>query len=287
VAIWVEERTIEGWLNHVRTGKRGTPKTYTDTAIECMLTLKAVYGLTLRSTQGFMGSVVGMMRIELPVPDYTTVCRRMRGLEVGLPRRHKGEPIHIVVDSTGLKVYGEGEWKVRQNGYTKRRTWRKLHLAVDESSRQIEAVVVTPNSISDGEVFGELLEQVESEVKQISADGAYDTRGCYKEIDSGTVVAIPPREGARIWQHGNSKREPLARDENLRRIRKVGKKKWKREVGYYRRSLAENAIYRVKAIFGDRLSVRGLGAQVCEMVIKCGALNRMTHLGMPDSYIAA
>ena len=157
MVIWVEERAVKGWLSYVHTGKRGAPKTYTDTAIECMLRLKAVYGLTLRSTQGFMGSVIGMMRIGLLVPDYTTVCRRMRGLEVRLPRRHNGEPIHIVVDSTGLKVYGEGEWKVRQNGHTKRRTWRKLHLAVDESSGQIGAVVVTPNSISDGGVFGELL----------------------------------------------------------------------------------------------------------------------------------
>ena len=109
MVIWVEEGAVKGWLNDVRTGKRGAPKTYTDTAIECMLRLKAVYGLTLRSTQGFMGSVIGMMRIGLLVPDYTTACRRMRGLEVRLPRRRNGEPIHIVVDSTGLKVYGEGE----------------------------------------------------------------------------------------------------------------------------------------------------------------------------------
>lgn len=287
LTIWVDEGAIKRWLNHKRTGKRGCPRTYTETAIGCMLTLKALYSLALRSTQGLMETIVKLLGVELPVPDYTTLCRRMRGLEVILPRKSKNEPIHIVVDSTGLKVYGEGEWKVRQSGYTKRRRWRKLHLAVDESSGQIEAVVVTPNSISDGEVFGELVEQVESEIKQISADGAYDTTDCYKEIDSATVVAIPPREGARIWQHSNSRKEPLARDENLRRIRKVGKKRWKREVGYYRRSLAENAIYRVKAIFGDRLSARDLDAQVCEMMIKCGALNRMTHLGMPDSYIAA
>jgi Transposase DDE domain. len=205
---------------------------------------------------------------------------------VKLPGQSKGEAIHIVVDSTGLKVYGEGEWKVRQHGYTKRRTWRKLHLAVDESSAQIEAVVVTTNSIDDGDVLGDLLDQVGGEIKQVSGDGLYDKRKCYKVIEKReAVAAIPLRRGARIWQYRNSAKKPLARDENLRRVRKVGRKKWKQEVGYHRRSLAETAFYRIKTIFGDRLSARGFGAQSCEVFIRCAALNRMTQLGMPDSYI--
>lgn len=284
--VWIDEQAIEMWVNHKLTGKRGTPKVYTDTAIECMLTLKAVYNLALRSTEGLMQSVVKLLRVELPVPDYTTLCRRSKVLDVKLPRQSKGEPIHVVVDSTGFKVYGEGEWKVRQHGYTKRRTWRKLHLAVDESSGQIEAVVVTTNSISDGDVLGDLLDQVGGEIKQVSADGLYDMSKCYKVVDKrDAVAAIPPRRGARIWQHRNSSKEPLARDENLRCIRKVGRKRWKQEVGYHRRSLAETAFYRIKTIFGDRLSARGFDAQACEMFIRCAALNRMTQLGMPDSYI--
>jgi IS5 family transposase len=285
--LWVDKKAIEGWANHRRTGKPGAPQTYTDTAIVCMLTLKAVYNLALRSTQGLMQSVVELLRVQLPVPDYTTLCRRRKGLDVKLPhqRQVKNEPIHLVVDSTGLKVYGEGEWKVRQHGYSKRRTWRKLHLAVDESSGQIEAVVVSTNSISDGEVLEDLLEQVEEEIKQVTGDGLYDTRECYEVIGKRkAVAAIPPRRGARIWQHGNSSKERLARDENLRRIREVGRKRWKQEVGYHRRSLAESAIYRIKTIFGDRLSARGIEAQGCEVFIRCGALNRMTQLGMPDSY---
>ena len=235
-----------------------------------------------------MQSVVELLRVQLPVPDYTTLCRRRKGLDVNIKisRRAKGEPIHIVVDSTGLKVYGEGEWKVRQYGYTKRRTWRKLHLAVDESSGQIEAVVVSTNSVSDGEVLEDLLEQVEEEIKQVTGDGLYDTKECYEVIGKRkAVAAIPPRRGARIWQHGNSSKERLGRDENLRRIREVGRKKWKEEVGYHRRSLAETAVYRIKTIFGDKLSAREIRAQACEMLIRCGALNRMTQLGMPDSYV--
>ena len=233
-----------------------------------------------------MGSVVKLLKVELPVPDYTTLSRRSKVLDVKLPRQSKGEALHIVVDSTGLKVYGEGEWKVRGHGYTKRRTWRKLHLAVDESGAQIEAVVVSTNGIDDGDVLGDLLDQVGGEIKQVSADGSYDMSKCYKVIDKrDAVAAIPPRRGARIWQHGNSAEKPLARDENLRRIRKVGRKRWKQEVGYHRRSLAETTFYRIKTIFGDRLSARGFRAQACEMLIKCAALNRMTQVGTPDSYI--
>ena len=286
ITIWIDEKAIKSWLNHKRTGKVGCPRTYTDTAIECMLTLKVVYGLTLPSTQGFMESVVELLGVRLPVPDYTTLYRRMKGLELKLARKASHEPIHIVIDSTGLKVYGEGEWKVRQHGYTKRRTWRKLHLAVDESIGQIEAVVVTTNSISDGDVLEQMLEQVESEVKQVSGDGLYDRWDCYEVIDRrGAVAAIPPRRGAHIRRHGNSSGQRLARDENIRRVRRVGRKRWKQEVGCHRRSLAETAIYRIKTIFGDRLSTRGLESQVREMLIKCGALNRMTQLGMPDSYV--
>jgi IS5 family transposase len=284
--IWVDEKSIEAWLNQTHNGKPGASQTYTDTAIVCMLTLKAVYSLALRSTQGLMKSVVKLLRVELPVPDYTTLCRRRKRLDVKLPRQAKHKPIHLVVDSTGLKVYGEGEWKVRQHGYTKRRTWRKLHLAVEESSGQIEAVVVTTNSTSDGDVLEDLVEQVEAQIKQVSGDGLYDRRDCYEVIRKRkAVAAIPPRRGARIWQHGNSSKQRLSRDENLRRIGQVGRKKWKQEVDYHRRNLAESAVYRIKTIFGERLSARELESQACEMLIRCGALNRMTQLGMPDSYV--
>jgi len=175
---------------------------------------------------------------------------------------------------------------VRQHGYTRRRTWRKLHLAADESSGQIEAVVVSTNSIDDGDVLGDLLDQVRDEIKQVSADGLYDKRKCYKVIERREALAvIPPRRGARIWQHGNSGKRPLTRDENLRRIREVGRKRWKQEVGYHRRSLAETTFYRIKTIFGDRLSARGFRAQTSEMLIRCAALSRMTQVGMPDSYV--
>jgi len=285
LTLWVSEAALSAWHEAARSGKRGAPRTYSDRAITCMAMLSAVYRLTLRATQGLLTSVMALLQVQLPVPDYTTLCRRRQALEVRLPRRARGEPLHVVVDATGVKVYGEGEWKVRSHGWSKRRTWRKLHLGVDAASGDIVAAAVTTNDLSDGQLLPELLEQIDEDIAQVSADGAYDTRACYKAIDAYEArAAIPPRRGARIWQHGNAHDPPLARDENLRCIRRMGRAAWKHEYGYHRRSLAETAMFRIKTIFGDRVRARRFKAQAAEMLIRCAAMNRMTHLGMPDSY---
>lgn len=195
-------------------------------------------------------------------------------------------PKHIVVDSTGLKVYGEGEWKVRMHGFSKHRTWRKLHLSVDESNHEIQAVVLTEAGVDDAEAGKQLLDDTVCPIEQVSGDGAYDKVKFYDACQARRVksIAIPPRRTAKISQHGNSKNEPLPRDQNLRRIRQVGRKRWKIEIGYHRRSLAETAVFRFKTIFGNTLSTRTLPRQMTEARIKVVALNRMTHLGMPDSH---
>lgn len=285
LTLWVSEEALGAWYDHAHTGRRGAPRTYSDTAIMCMAWLSAVYRLALRTTQGLLSSVLKSLKVALPVPDYTTLCRRRRSLAVSLPRRAKDEPLHVVVDATGVKVYGEGEWKVRCHGGSKRRTWRKLHVGVDEASGEIVAAVATSNDLSDGQLLSALLDQIDGQIAQVSGDGAYDTRDCYQAIETRKArAAIPPRRGARIWQHGNSNTPPLARDENLRSIRRIGRGAWKRAIGYHRRSLAETAIFRIKTIFGDRVHSRSFEAQGAEMLIRCRALNRMTHLGMPDSY---
>ncbi len=288
LTIWVSEDVLRAWHNTERTGRRGKTAFYTDTAILCMATLGEVYRLPLRATQGLTRSLIHLLGVELSVPDYTTLCRRRRALEVELPRRSKTEPLHVVVDSTGIKVYGEGEWKVRQHGYTRRRTWRKLHLAVDEATGELVASSVSTNSFKDSQLLEDLLTQVEDEIKQVSADGAYDTRNCYAAIRGRKArAAIPPRRGARIWHHGNTKAERHIRDENLRAIRRKGRREWKRESDYHRRSLAETAVFRVKMIFGERVGARSFEGQASQLLVRCAALNRMTHLGMPDSYAVA
>src|SRR5436853_2132743 len=276
---------MTAWRDTQETGKRGKPRTYSDTAVLCMATLKEVYHLPLRATQGLTASLMKLLGLDLPVMTYSQLSRRCAVLEVSLPRRKKHEPLHMVVDSTGVKVFGEGEWKVRQHGYSKRRTWRKLHLGADETTGEIVAAVVTTNNVADSQVLAEMLEQVEDELEQVSGDGSYDKRSCYEAIRKRQAkAAIPPQRNAKIWQHGNSKEERLIRDENLRRIRQVGRKKWKQEIGYHRRSLAETQMFRVKTIFGDRVSARQFAGQATQVLVRCAALNTMTHLGMPDSY---
>jgi hypothetical protein len=299
LTIWLDEDAAASWLNNERTGKRGHPKVYSESAIQSAATLGEVYRQPLRQTTGLLRSIMKMLGLSLRVPHYSTLSRRRKSLTIdfGLnPCMRSNEPLHLVIDSTGFKVFGEGEWKVRKHGWSKRRTWRKLHLAVNANSHEITAAVVTTPDVTDGEILPDLLEETDElrvPVSHVAADGAYDQSRCYEAIrDRGAQAVIPPRKGARIWQHANkrgaegNKLSPHPRDQNLRLIRKHGRAKWKRESGYHRRSLAETAMFRQKTIFGDRLSARSFEGQECQLLVRCAALNRMTALGMPDSYRA-
>ncbi len=276
---------LAAWIVEDLSGKPGATKLYSDLAIMTMATLKAVYRLAGRQCQGFVESIFELMEINLPVPDHSTLSRRLGQLSVELPVIPKEGARHVVVDSTGVKVYGEGEWKTRQHGVSKRRTWRKLHLGVDEATGEILAAVATTNDFHDGEVLNDVLQAIDEPIEQVSTDGAYDHCHCYDEIAAkGAKAVIPPRKDAVIWQHGNRKGKPHQRDENLRSIRKHGRKRWKRDSGYHRRSIAETTMFRFKTIFGGNLSARKFDNQAVELFIKCAALNRMIQIAKPDSY---
>jgi Transposase DDE domain len=282
LTLWVDQAALEAWRYQGPT-RRGAQLDYSDTAIQCLLTLRAVYQLTLRATEGFARSLFELMGLDLPVPDYTTLCRRAGTLRIDLPRKAQG-PLHLVIDSTGLKVYGEGEWKARQHGYSKRRTWLKLHLAIDPETHEIQAAVVTEPGVTDAEAVPSLLEQVENPVSGAGADGAYDRREVYEELERrGAEAVIPPRRDAVIRRHGSKAGPRLARDEDLRRIRRIGRAAWEKESGYHRRSLAETAMFRMKTIFGGGVASRRPAQQAKEIGIRCRALNIMTHQGMPVS----
>jgi IS5 family transposase len=287
LTLWIPEDVVQTWHATEPETKRGHPRTYSDTAIAAMATLQEIYHLGVRQTEGLMASIGELLHLEVAIPDYSTLSRRRATLEVVLPRTRSKEALHVVVDSTGVKVFGEGEWKVRQYGYTSRRTWRKVHVGVDEASGEVVAAVVTTNDYHDSQLLPDLLEQVGEEIKQVSGDGAYDRRTCYKAIGARQAQAtIPPQHNAKIWQHGNTKAERLARDENLRRIRQVGRAAWKRECGYHRRSLAETTMFRLKTIFSDRVTARSFAGQAAQVLVRCATLNRLTQLGRPDSYAA-
>ena len=282
ITFWFDEDSIQSWLNHQKSGKRGKPRTYGSACILAMLMLKSVYHLPQRATYGLVCSLLELMQMDLPVPHPTILSRRASSLDIALPRQKKDEPLHVLVDATGLKVFGEGEWKVRTHGVSKRRTWRKLHIAMDADTGEILATVATTNYVSDKEVLPILLEQITEEIKQVGGDGGYDYADCYEEIAKRKARAvIPPRRTGRLHPQDERLRE---RDKNLREIRKVGRKKWKRESGYHGRSLVETAMMRLKTVFSSSLSSRRFYNQATEMSVRGAALNRMTNLGMPDSY---
>jgi len=282
LTVWIDQQALDAW-HHQGPTRWGAQFTYSDPAIQCLLTLRAVFHLPLRATQGMARSIFDLMGLALEVPHYSTLCRRAATTRIDLPRHAEG-PVHLVIDSTGMKVYGEGESKLRQHGYSKRRTWRKLHLAIDPESHEILGAMVTEPGVTDAEVVPDLLGQVGRPVLSVGADGAYDQEEVYQAVaGSGAVPVIPPRKDAKIKIHGNTKGDPHPRDTNLRAIRRLGRAGWKRESGYHRRSLAETAMGRIKGIFGGVLRSREWLREGAELGICCRALNIMTHLGMPVS----
>lgn len=288
ITFWLSDDFEETWL-YAGERQRDSQFEYSEKAIEIMLTIKEVFHLTNRGAEGFVRSVFEMLHSTLPVPDHSTLSKRAKNLKVRLPKKTNGS-MNLVLDSTGLKIYGEGEWKVRKHGYSKHRTWRKLHVGANPDNGEIQVVVLTENGISDDAVVKQMLEQIEQSLLACAADGAYDKRRVYQVLNAHSPdveILIPPRKNARIWQHGNSKEQRLKRDENLRYIRKHGRQQWKQDSGYHVRSLAETIMFRLKTIFGDKLSARLLQTQTTQALIRCSALNRMTHLGMPESYPSA
>ena len=171
LTLWLDEEAMRSWC-YTGPTQRGAQDVYGEAAIHCVLTLRAVYHLALRATEGLARSVFAWLEVALPVPSYSTLSRRAAALTVALGARPRSIPLHLVIDSSGFKVYGEGEWKVRQHGWSKRRTWRKLHLAVDEATGEIVAAVASEARVSDDAALPDIVAQVQGEIAQVSADGA-------------------------------------------------------------------------------------------------------------------
>jgi hypothetical protein len=286
LTLWIDEQAMSAWVQRGGPRGRGRPRVYSDTAIECALVVRSVLHLRLRATQGFLDSVVRLMRVDLPVPAYSTMSRRQAGLELRLQAAPSKQPRHVVIDTTGLKVFGAGEWYVRKHGAGKgkRRTWRKLHLCVDETTKDIVAVDLTASGVHDSPHLPAVLDRVEGDVVQVSGDGAYDSGTCYEAILArGAIPTIPPRRNARFSRAKDPPRHRVERDSVLRRIRNEGRYPWRTSSGATRQSLAENAVSRFKALVGVKLASRELQRQQVEVLVKSQVLNRMTALGMPRS----
>lgn len=277
ITFWFPKDISNTWFFHGEKTGRGNFKTYSDMAIQTCLMLKAVFNLRLRSLEGFVNSVFRLMEIPLTSPDYSTFSKRGTTLQVEIPRRLPDGPVDIVFDSTGLKIYGEGEWKVRKHGVGKRRTWRKLHLAATPANWDYVAVELTTEDVGDGEILPELFNQLEEqEIGRGYGDGAYDTRADYAIINShGGEAVIPPRDNAAYWEAGHPRNLAVA---ECRKDRKT----WKINIGYHFRSLAETAVYRFKRLVGSCLSARLPENQGTEAYVGVAVINRMNTLGMPQ-----
>ena len=220
------------------------------------------------------------------MPDFSTLSRRQKTLKVHIPYRGSDGPLHLLVDSTGIKVEGEGEWNARKHGGTKRRVWRKIHIGIDEKTLEIRAAEFTTSEIGDAPMLPELLDQIppEQEIGSVTADGAFDTRKCHDAIAArGAAAIIPPRKNAKPWKPDTA--GAVARNEILRTSKRVGRTIWRRWSGYHRRSRAETKMHCVK-LLGQRLSARDFDRQVAEFQVRVAVLNGFTALGTPITEVA-
>jgi hypothetical protein len=241
--------------------------------------------------EGFLESIIKLYGLALKTPDYTTLSKRQKKLEVPLyQQRCPGESLHLVVDSTGLKVFGEGEWKVRQHGYMKKRLWRKLHLAINSKTQMIEACELTELGVQDCEGLTPLLDAIENPIEKVIGDGAYDRFRCYEEVEKRNAKGVfPPQHNAVTSSErtGNKKKaSPGAvaqRDEAIKGVRKLGRAEWKQQIEYHRRSLAETGMFRLKTILGRQVSCRSVENQAVEVRVWCSIINKITLLGMPKT----
>lgn len=288
IDFWIEQGIAEVWREGntiIIRKKRGGQQQYSDSIIELCCLVGKVFHQRLRQTEGFVRSIFKQTRVKIKVPDFTTLSRRGGDISIPLPKQQK-EKVTAILDSTGLKVYGEGEWKVRKHGYSKHREWMKAHLSIDTDG-EIRAVILTDNSVDDAQAGEDLLEEQKTDtIATVAGDGAYDKRKFYAACQKYHVekLLIPPRQGAKIWFHGNLKGEPHPRDENIRAIRATTRTRWKQKSGYHTRSEVETTMFRAKTIFGEKLYSRSVANQKTEVMLMAKALNLMLYNGMPDSY---
>ena len=288
ITVWFDEGAVGAWKSQP-SGRPGGQRKYSDLAIVTALTLRLVFHLPLRQTVGFVGSLIRLMGLDLETPDHTTLSRRSHTVVVPALAKLHDEPIHLVIDSTGLKMVGDGEWHThRHKTSNKRRSWRKLHLGVDGEGF-ILASALTDSGVDDSSVGVSMIKESKASIGRFNADGAYDMTAIYEALATvglpGISIVIPPRKTA-------SPSRPAddvfgQRDAAIARIAEVGRRLWRKESGAHQQARAENGMSRYKRIIGDRLRAKKPGAQTGEAMLAVNVLNRMTKLGMPDSVAVA
>ena len=284
LTVWVSEDVLDLW-SAPRRRTRGGQSRYSDLAIETCLALGMFFKQPLRQAQGLMRSIAKLLGIEITVPNFSTLSRRGGGLKMSRqPISRSGEPIHLVVDSTGLKVFGEGDWlEEKHRTKRKRRSWRKLHLGLDLNSGEIVCSELTTQDVGDPTALPDMLGQIDGQVEQFTADGAYDGEPSYALLAARfgpmVTVTIPPPKNAVMSP--DAAKAPTARDCHIVEIASHGRMAWQKATGYNQRSRGETLMGRWKAVIGPKLKARGFENQRTEAKIGVRVLNRMTGLGRP------
>ncbi len=282
ITLWFSTEAIKAWTPKPN-GGRGRQQRYSDLAIETVLTLRLLFHLPLRQAKGFVHSILGMMDLELPTPDHTTLSRRSSSLKPIMNcHAQLGEPIHLIVDSTGLSIHGEGPWSRHKLGKKRRRGWRKLHVLVDQNGLLL-ATSVSKETTRDASRVPHLFDHYRGQADSFTGDRGYDQASVYREAlgrnHEASIVIHPRVNGV----HSHRKLELEQRNEHLERIASNGIYRWRRESGYYRQSTVENGFYRYKTIIGRTLRARGDEAREVEAILGCKILNRCLEMGRPDS----
>ncbi len=280
ITIWLSPAAIAAWEPD-GAGTRGAQRKYSDVAIETALTLRLLFHLPLRQAEGFLTSLFGVMGLDLRSPDHTTLSRRGQHLDLTLRRVPRRAGLHLIVDSTGLSIAGEGEWAAAKHGGRGSRGWKKLHLGVDPTG-VIVAHALTDATVDDATTGVELIQAVNDDLTRVTADTAYDTIAFYDAASArGATVVVPPAKTARV-----SRRRPRssARDRTINAVKRIGRRRWKKRSRYHQQARVENAFFRYKSIIGDGLRARTPGGRTVKAVVACNVLNAMTDMGRPDSY---
>ncbi len=284
ITIWMNSEVVSSWMS-LSKGKRGGQEIYSDLAIETTLALRLLFHLPLRQTEGFLTSILKLMELDLPCPDHTTLSRRNQSVNVvKLLDTLPPGPSDFIVDSTGLKVCGQGEWHSKKHGKKQRRKWKKLHVGVNNQGWIFASKITDSNEQDPGQVSN-LLNQFDGSIETFVADGIYDRVDVYQAIlnhSPDATIVIPPRKNA-VISIDNAELK-VQRDKHIERIQNGDIFEWRRTSAYYKQSRVENTFDRYKKIIGGRLKAKRKDSQEIETMIACKILNRMTLLGTPDSY---
>ncbi|MGY0794647.1 IS5 family transposase [Azospirillum argentinense] len=283
LTVWVTDEAIASWKAAPRTTRGGQPN-YSDLAITTALMLCAVFHLALRQTEGLIGCILQLLGLDLPVPDRSTIARRTRTVALPSKPRSSSGPLHLLVDSTGLKLCGPSEWLIEKHGTKKRRSWRKLHLGVDAENGRIVAATLTDRDGDDAAQVGPLLDQIDEPVAALTGDGAYDRTGVYASVHQRhpeAAVVAPPR--ADVVLSDTAATAPTQRDRHIQMIAENGRMAWQRDSQYNVRARVEGQIGRWKQVIGPALRFHADEAQATEVAIAAAVLNRMLDLGRPNS----